>query len=142
MGLMRDVLTALVAPSVAAAVKPLADRVKAIEDAIGALQVPADLAQRLDALEARPVVDPGVTDALSAALAALAGRTAELEARPVYDPQINVAIDDALNEIRNQIAALEAVPTLTEQQAADLGAVRGMIADLEAMRAELQATAQ
>lgn len=111
MGLMRDVLTALVAPSVAAAVKPLADRVKAIEDAIGALQVPDDLAQRLDALEARPVIDPA-------------------------------ALGTELDSIKGAIAALEAVPTLTDQQSADLGKLREMIVDLEAMLAMLKATPQ
>lgn len=111
MGLIRDALNALVAPSVAAAIKPLADRVTAFEDALAALQVPADLAQRLDALEARPVVDTVVL-------------AAELDA------------------IKGSLAALEAVPTLTDQQTADMGTLREMIVDLEAVLAEFRATPQ
>lgn len=111
MGLLRDALTAWLAPSVAALMKPLADRVKALEDAIGALQVPADLAQRLGALEARPVIDP-------------------------------VALGAELDSIKGSIAALEAVPVLTEQQAADLGKLREIILDLEAMLAMLKAAPQ
>lgn len=102
MGLLRDALTAWLAPSVAALMKPLADRVKALEDAIGALQVPADLAQRLDALEVRPVIDPV---ALGTELDSIKGAIAALEAVPVLTDQQSAD----LSKLRDVIVDLEAM---------------------------------
>lgn len=110
MGLMRDALTAWLAPSVAALMKPLADRVKAIEDAIGALQVPADLAQRLGALEARPVIDPA---ALGTELDGIKGAIAALEAVPVLSDADRVTLDKAASviaELEEIVAGVQSTP--------------------------------
>lgn len=108
MGLIRDALNALVAP----ALEPLNTRVAALEQAMATLQVPADLAERL----------------------------AGLEARPTYDPGINVAIDDALAALDARAAALE--PALTAEQRADLGTLRDMIVELQEIAAGIKATPQ
>lgn len=112
MGIVRDALTALITPSVRGAVQPLVDRVVALESAIGALQVPADLADRL----------------------------AALEGRPIYDPQVNVAIDDAIGELSTRIGALEARPVLSDEDRLTLGQAREVRAELEEIAAGVQST--
>lgn len=111
--LVRDALTALIAPSVEQVIAPLVGRIQTLEATVGTLQVPADLADRLAALEARAVYDPGVAVALSDAITQLAGRIAALEAVPVLSDADQVTLDKAASviaELEEIVAGVQSTP--------------------------------
>ncbi|MBN9463464.1 MAG: hypothetical protein J0H00_19815 [Burkholderiales bacterium] len=63
MGLVRDALNALIAPSI----KPVAGGLIEVKKSLEAIQIPAELAQRLEALESRPELSDDDADTLAAA---------------------------------------------------------------------------
>lgn len=107
MGLLRDALNALVAPSL----EPLSGRVAKLEVAMATLQVPADLTERLAGLEARPTYDPGINVAIDDALAALDARTAALEPALTAEQRSDIGqVRSMVVDLQEFLAAIKATP--------------------------------